>query len=88
MIKGEDCEYPVCNFKKTDAQRGFVGFIQYLLGLFVKGPKYVTLAEWIKEQKIIEDKAKLGITEWQRKEKIIKAKKNMVFVDVPRKKNV
>ncbi len=70
IVHGEECEYPTGNFFRRDSQRGFVGLIQYLLGVFVRGPKYINLEEWEKKLKIIE------------------AKKNMVFVDVPRKKNI
>lgn len=53
ILNGEECEYPTGNFLRRDAQRGFVGLIQYLLGQFVKTHKYISLAEWEKKQKII-----------------------------------
>ncbi len=51
MLDGEPCEYPICNFRRKDPQRGFVGLMQYLFNHFAKSSEYTSLEKSQKKER-------------------------------------
>lgn len=58
-INGKPCEYPLGDFEDPDAQRGFVGIIQFLFSRFAQTPHYVSFEAWERKEKMREAREKM-----------------------------